>query len=74
MSATFSSSALPCSLFGTDMLRYLGLVLSLSATLFGSLMLWPLRTLSWTALTSCMHLTMMCRMIHLISPKWLEQM
>ena len=43
----------------------LGPVLSLSASLFGSWMLWPLRTLSWTALTSCMHLTMTCRMIHL---------
>ena len=35
--------------------------------IFGSWMLWPLRTLSWTALNSCMHLTMTCRMIHRIS-------
>ena len=38
MSATCSSSALPCSLFGTEMLPCLGPVLSLSASLFGGLM------------------------------------
>ena len=74
MSATCSSNAPPCSLFGTDMLPCLGPVSSLSANLFGIWMSWPLRTLSWTALTSCIHLTMTCRMIHLISPRWLEQM
>ena len=54
----------------------LGPVSSLSANLFGCWMLWPLRTLSWTALISCMHvrLTMPCRMIYSISPRWLEQM
>ena len=44
-------------------------VLSLSANFSGSWMWWPLRTLSWTALTSCMHLTMTCWKIHFNQPK-----